>query len=215
MSNFIKRILTSLPLAILIFFALTNQIYLLIILIFISYFLLNEIYNILKKIYLDKKKLFFSYYISTLYIIFFSVLIYFYLFPDNQQNKLKVFYILLVCISTDVGGYIFGKTFKGKKLTRISPNKTFSGMYGSFLLSLIMFTLFYYFSIFNLEYLYLSIFISLISQTGDLFISSLKRKAKLKDTGNLLPGHGGILDRIDGIIFAVPFSILLIIYFDI
>ena len=215
MSNFIKRILTSLPLIILIFVALINQFYLLIILLFISYFLFNEFYNILKKMYLNKKILFFSNLIATLYIIFFSVLIFFYLSADNQQNELKIVYILLVCISTDVGGYIFGKTFKGKKLTRISPNKTFSGMYGSFLLPLIIFILFYYFSIFNLEYLYVSIFISLVSQIGDLFISSLKRKAKLKDTGNLLPGHGGILDRIDGIIFAVPFSILLIIYFNI
>jgi len=215
MSNFIKRILTSLPLIILIFVALINQFYLLIILLFISYFLFNEFYNILKKMYLNKKILFFSNLIATLYIIFFSVLIFFYLSADNQQNELKIVYILLVCISTDVGGYIFGKTFKGKKLTRISPNKTFSGMYGSFLLPLIIFILFYYFSIFNLEYLYVSIFISLVSQIGDLFISSLKRKAKLKDTGNLLPGHGGILDRVDGIIFAVPFSILLIIYFNI
>ncbi len=215
MSNFIKRILTSLPLIILIYVALLNKIYLAIILIFISYFILSEIYNILKKIYLDKKKFFFSYIISTLYIIFFSVLIFIYLFPDDQQNELKIFYILLICISTDVGGYVFGKTFKGKKLTKISPNKTFSGMYGSFLLPLTIFAVFYNFSILNIEYLYLSIFISFISQIGDLFISSLKRKARLKDTGNLLPGHGGILDRIDGIIFAVPFSILLIIYFNI
>ena len=215
MSNFIKRILTSLPLIILIYVALLNKIYLAIILIFISYFILSEIYNILKKIYLDKKKFFFSYIISTLYIIFFSVLIFIYLFPDDQQNELKIFYILLICISTDVGGYVFGKTFKGKKLTKISPNKTFSGMYGSFLLPLTIFAVFYNLSILNIEYLYLSIFISFISQIGDLFISSLKRKARLKDTGNLLPGHGGILDRIDGIIFAVPFSILLIIYFNI
>ena len=132
MSNFIKRILTSLPLIILIFVALINQFYLLIILLFISYFLFNEFYNILKKMYLNKKILFFSNLIATLYIIFFSVLIFFYLSADNQQNELKIVYILLVCISTDVGGYIFGKTFKGKKLTRISPNKTFSGMYSPF-----------------------------------------------------------------------------------
>jgi len=131
---------------------------------------------------------------------------------------------LLVCISTDLGGYIFGKSLKGPKLTKISPNKTYAGMIGGFLLSIILGSIFVksnYFStpfalnIFlndDLRLIIIILLISLISQSGDLFFSYFKRLAKIKNTGNLLPGHGGILDRIDGIIFAMPFSYLLFFY---
>ena len=120
----------------------------------------------------------------------------------------------MICISTDIGGFIFGKLVGGKKLTQISPNKTYSGVFGSFFLS-ITFGYFYYifyktYLIFEVNYLILIAIISLISQIGDLIISFLKRKAKIKDTGSILPGHGGILDRIDGILFALPFGIILI-----
>ena len=119
-------------------------------------------------------------------------------------------FIILICILTDLGGYTFGKIFKGPKLTKISPNKTYSGVVGSFLFSIVVGILF-------LEYIDNNLlekdpikiplgilFISLISQLGDLIISYFKRKAKLKDTGNILPGHGGLLDRLDGMIFVVP-----------
>ena len=131
---------------------------------------------------------------------------------------------LLVCISTDLGGYIFGKSLKGPKLTKISPNKTYAGMLGGLLLSVILGSVLVksnYFStpfalnIFlndNLRLVIIILLISLISQSGDLFFSYFKRLAKIKNTGNLLPGHGGILDRIDGIIFAMPFSYLLFFY---
>jgi len=126
--------------------------------------------------------------------------------------------IIVICVFTDLGGYIFGKLFKGPKLTKISPNKTYSGVIGGFLLSVIAFTFF----IENLEifsfvnefkdyqlkqndFLYI-LLVSLISQLGDLIISYFKRKSKIKNTGNFLPGHGGILDRIDGIIFVVPIT---------
>ncbi len=120
-----------------------------------------------------------------------------------------VIYILLICIFSDIGGYIVGNIIGGKKLTRISPNKTISGSIGSFFFSLFPFLIFYNFN--SIEYSYslnnllLCLFTSLVCQAGDLFISYLKRKAKVKDTGNILPGHGGLLDRVDGIIFAVPF----------
>ena len=135
--------------------------------------------------------------------------------------------IVLICISTDVGGYLFGKLFKGPKLTKISPNKTYSGMIGGYLMSLVfgIFFIFWkitgagishFFEIFgNLNgviELYDIIFIlvvSTISQLGDIIISYFKRLSKKKDTGNLIPGHGGILDRIDGIIFALPFYYIL------
>ena len=106
---------------------------------------------------------------------------------------------------------LFGKTFKGKKLTKISPNKTISGSIGSFILSLLLVPIFYY--LFNNLYIFdlicVSVIVSLSCQVGDLFISYLKRRAKVKDTSNILPGHGGLLDRIDGMIFAYPFSYLI------
>ena len=123
-------------------------------------------------------------------------------------------YVICICFFTDIGGYVFGKTFGGKKLTRISPNKTISGSIGSFIFAILSLIIFI-----NLEYLNIQLnqnniifcfFVSLISQIGDLFISYLKRKAKIKDTGKILPGHGGVLDRLDGIIFAVPFSYLML-----
>ena len=121
-------------------------------------------------------------------------------------------YSVLVAILSDIGGLVFGKTFKGKKLTKISPNKTISGSIGSIVLSMVLIPIFYneliIYDLFTL--IILTIVISLISQIGDLFISFLKRKAKVKDTSDLLPGHGGLLDRVDGIIFAVPLGIFLL-----
>ena len=135
---------------------------------------------------------------------------------EIHQSESPVFflYVISICFFTDIGGYIFGKTIGGKKLSKISPNKTISGTVGSFILSIIPLIIvlnFDYIDLkFNLTNIFFCLSISLISQLGDLFISFIKRKAKIKDTGNLLPGHGGLLDRLDGIIFAVPFSYFLI-----
>ena len=133
-------------------------------------------------------------------------------FEIREYKNFKYFlFIVTVCIFTDIGGYIFGKIFKGPKLTKISPNKTYAGVFGSFLLSLMAGLI--YINYFgkneitnsdNLFILLLILFISLISQIGDLVISYFKRKAKLKDTGKILPGHGGLLDRIDGLVFVMP-----------
>ena len=140
--------------------------------------------------------------------------------------------MIIICIFTDLGGYIFGKIFKGPKLTKISPKKTYAGLIGSFILSIVGALVYikyinlggaayleiqYLLSIkglenFKLYFLIIILFISLISQIGDLIISYFKRLAKVKDTGNLLPGHGGLLDRVDGIIFAIPVSYLLFNY---
>ena len=124
-------------------------------------------------------------------------------------------FIILICIFTDIGGYVFGKVFKGPKLTKISPNKTYSGVFGSFLISLSAGLFFLQYT--NTDFLGNDsskilpaiLFISLISQLGDLIISYFKRKARLKDTGNILPGHGGLLDRIDGMIFVIPIIFLI------
>ena len=132
----------------------------------------------------------------------------------NVKGPLFFIYIISICCFTDIGGYVFGKIIGGRKLTKISPNKTISGTIGSFIFSIIPLILFYNFSHLNLEFnlknILFCLIVSLISQLGDLFISYFKRKANVKDTGKILPGHGGVLDRVDGIIFAVPFSYLLL-----
>ena len=133
---------------------------------------------------------------------------------DFNQDYFHILFIAIICVSTDTGGYIFGKFLNGPKLTKLSPKKTYAGVIGSFLLSIITTILFFELSlkIFNLKFT-VEIFIfvlavSLVSQIGDIIISYFKRLSKIKDTGNIIPGHGGILDRIDGMIFAYPFSYL-------
>ena len=120
--------------------------------------------------------------------------------------------VILICISTDIGGFVFGKTFKGSKLIKISPNKTYSGMIGGFFLSII--SAFFYINYYDLIYwtdnvLFITvILISSVSQIGDLTVSYFKRISKIKNTGKIIPGHGGLLDRIDGMIFAIPFAFI-------
>jgi len=132
----------------------------------------------------------------------------------NPELKIIIVYSVLISIMSDIGGLIVGKTFKGKKLTKISPKKTISGSIGSFFFSLCLIPFFLkYFPSHNLLSLCVfTLLISMTSQIGDLFISFIKRKAKVKDTSDLLPGHGGFLDRLDGIILAIPFGFLVFNY---
>jgi phosphatidate cytidylyltransferase len=128
-------------------------------------------------------------------------------------------YVLSVCICSDIGGYIIGKNIGGKKLTKISPNKTISGSLGSFCFSMLPLLVFnnfdkFEYSLYSIDNFLFCLKVSLVCQLGDLFVSYFKRKAKVKDTGRILPGHGGILDRIDGIIFAVPFVFMSIVGFN-
>ena len=118
-----------------------------------------------------------------------------------------VFFVILICVSTDIGGYVFGKIFKGPKLTKISPNKTYAGMIGGYFLSLISLTIItslINYSPIPIQFFFLTLIISTVSQIGDIIISYFKRLSKIKDTGKIIPGHGGLLDRIDGMIFAFP-----------
>tara|TARA_B100000963_G_scaffold359667_1_gene387692 strand:- start:916 stop:1551 length:636 start_codon:yes stop_codon:yes gene_type:complete len=119
--------------------------------------------------------------------------------------------IMLICISTDIGGYVFGKIFRGPKLTKISPKKTYAGVFGGYLLSIIFIYIFndYLNENFDFKEFILVIMISTISQLGDIVVSYFKRLSKIKDTGKIIPGHGGILDRIDGMIFAFPFYFII------
>ena len=214
MSNISQRILTSFPLLIIAIFAIYNNAVLVLSLFIISSVLIYEFSNILKKIFKRNNSnslIFINLFVF--YVCLFNVQIYFFL-SDNIEDKQTIFlFILSICIFTDIGGYIFGKIFKGKKLTSISPNKTYAGMFGSFICSLIICMLFIKYFNFSNNLIIFTLIISLVSQIGDLFFSYLKRKAKIKDTGNFLPGHGGLLDRLDGIIFAIPLGIKIFTFF--
>ena len=153
----------------------------------------------------------------------FIVISFYTIFNIRNEFDRDYFHLLLVviiCVSTDIGGYVFGNIFKGPKLTRISPNKTYSGVIGSFLLSLIFTNLFFDFLSnvetfeFTKEMFLFILLVSLVSQIGDIIISYFKRKSKIKDTGTIIPGHGGILDRIDGMIFALPFAYVFFLNFN-
>ena len=184
-------------------------------LILISILALIEFNSLFKKIYKNENFLhLISIILSLTYLLFFSLIIWNYIFTFENAQKISLIFLLLICISSDVGGYIFGKTFGGKKFTKISPNKTYSGILGSFILSIFFGSFFYFkfdeFLILNQNFVIFIFVISLISQLGDLSISYIKRRAKIKDTGSILPGHGGVLDRIDGILFAIPIGIILL-----
>ena len=139
---------------------------------------------------------------------------------EFDRDYLHLLLVVIICVSTDIGGYIFGNIFKGPKLTKISPKKTYSGVIGSFLLSLIFTNLFLDFLSnvetfeFTKEMFLFILLVSLVSQIGDIIISYFKRKSKIKDTGTIIPGHGGILDRIDGMIFALPFAYVFFLNFN-
>jgi phosphatidate cytidylyltransferase len=206
--EFLKRILSSIiliPTAL--FFIFKGSF-------FFNFFILFCLIITVYEWYTMSKKT--PFYIFGLIFLLFS----FYSFYNlRHEGDFKIFLLIVItCVATDIGGYIFGKTLKGPKLTKISPNKTYAGMFGGFFLALIFANFFFN----NLNFLNLGdnshiskqifiivLLISLISQIGDLIISFFKRKSKIKNTGKLIPGHGGLLDRIDGMIFAFPFIFII------
>jgi len=209
-----KRILTSIILVTILYLSIQNLIFLIIILTLINFLVINELYPIFKRIF--KKNKFLNFLFLTFgifYINFFSLLIGLNYIAKEDNFKFPLIFLILICVATDVGGYIFGNIIGGKKLTKISPNKTYSGSIGSFIFSLlfgyIFFNIFGDKLTFKINTIILILLVSLVSQIGDLIISFLKRKASIKDSGSILPGHGGILDRIDGIIIALPIGIIL------
>lgn len=205
-----KRIATSLLLIVTLFFMVYSTYVLIISLITISIISFIEFNALIARI-LTKKKIetiFIKLSINLIvlfYLTFFCFLIFNSITQVVPNFKFNMIYLISVCVCSDTGGFIFGKIFNGRKLTKISPNKTVAGSLGSFILPLLIVPFFYNFAGFEIiELLFVSIITSLFCQSGDIFISYLKRKARLKDTGQFLPGHGGMLDRIDGILFAIP-----------
>ena len=206
-----KRITTSFILSAVLFICIfLNKYSFLILVIIASIICFFEFNNLAKKIWKKKESsIYFANVISSFYLIFFTYTAY----EIYKISLISIILILLICIFTDIGGYVVGKSIGGRKLTKISPNKTISGTIGSFIFSLIPIIFVFVFhnvNFFSLEtsFIMVNIFLclscSLMCQMGDLFISYFKRKAKVKNTGTILPGHGGILDRVDGIIFALP-----------
>jgi phosphatidate cytidylyltransferase len=209
-----KRIITSLVLITLLIFMYLYSFILIISLIIIAVISWIEFYGLISKIF--KKDELLKFIFKTSSLIYLSLIVFGLLFVISNNPDLKIFFVysILVSIASDIGGLIFGKIFKGRKLTKISPKKTISGSIGSFFFSFLLIP-FFLETIINQNFFSLIVitaFISLTTQLGDLFISFIKRKAKVKDTSDLLPGHGGVLDRIDGIIFAIPVGFILLNY---
>ena len=223
--NLLKRIITSIILLVLLFFINFSHQYIFILsILLLGVVICIEANNIFLKLIssLTVKKNPSSKTFNPKFFVL-NFLTFFYIFfvfcnlsyeIHKSEGPIFFLYIISICFLTDIGGYVFGKLIGGKKLSKISPNKTISGTIGSFIFSIFPLIIFLNLGYLNLEFdlnnILLCLLVSLISQLGDLFISFFKRKAKIKDTGKLLPGHGGVLDRVDGIIFAIPFAYFLL-----
>ena len=213
-----KRIITSILLLLLLILMSFYTYILIVSLIIIGIIAWIEFYALISKIYKKSNynDIVLRFILKVTSLLYLSFLVFLIILSKLNLPDLYILiiYTILISVMTDIGGLIVGKIFKGKKLTKISPNKTISGSIGSFVFSLFLIPFFFKFlspyvnmSLFDIVLITLSI--SFISQLGDLSISLIKRKANVKNTSDLLPGHGGILDRIDGIIFSVPLGILL------
>jgi len=204
--EFIKRILSSIILMPFTFFIIVEGSFIFLTFITICFFISIFEWNNMSK---EKK-----YNKIGFIFLFFSFLCIYNLRINSDDNYILFLFIVVICISTDIGGYVFGKLLKGPKLTIYSPNKTFAGSFGSFIFSIFAMLLFS--NIYNepnisVKFTLFTVMISFISQLGDIIISYFKRKSNIKDSGKIIPGHGGLLDRIDGMIFAFPFSYIIIL----
>lgn len=206
MKEIIFRVITSACLIIILYTSYKYNNFFFVLLGILFALSLYEYSNLIFKIEKKRAKRTFYITLATFYIVF----VIFFIFLNFSEIKNILYYFIIICISSDIGGLIVGKILKGKKLTKISPNKTVSGFFGSFVFSfLLMISLFDYMTVTSLILYIFTFSVCLLSQIGDIFFSYLKRLAKVKDTGKILPGHGGILDRIDGIIISVPINILI------
>ena len=204
LTNFQKRFYTSIVLLSIIFLIFKFNIILVYFLIILGIFSILEFMDVTKRLSINLFLLYFINFIFIFYVFIFCLN--FFLFSNLPGLKIILLILLLACVASDIGGFIFGKIFRGPKLTKISPNKTYSGAFGSIILSLttVLFLTYYFVQLIDLKIVIVAIMTSIFCQIGDLTFSLLKRKARLQDTGKILPGHGGILDRLDGILLGVP-----------
>ena len=209
--NLKKRIYTSIALLLLTSLFFISKFVLLYTLIVLGVLSIMEFANLINKISKKPKIKFFSNIFFIIYIFLFSF--FFFYFSNIFQLKILLFLVLLACIASDIGGFIIGKIFKGPKLSKISPKKTISGSFGSLVFASVFFSygFFYLTNTINVKIILVGLLTSIFCQLGDLFFSFLKRKGNIKDTGNFFPGHGGVLDRLDGIFFGIPFGFIFLI----
>ena len=203
-NNLKQRAFTSLVLLTFVFLIFSFNFFLIYFLIIMGVLSILEFIQIINIIFKNKFRRILINLFFIIYIFIFCIL--FFLLSNLEGLKLILFILLLSCVASDIGGYILGKIFKGPKITKISPKKTYAGAVGSFLFTLIIMYLFsfYFIDLQIYKIIFISFMTSLFCQLGDLFFSLLKRKAKLKDTGKILPGHGGVIDRLDGIFLGIP-----------
>ena len=208
--EFKKRIITSAILVAIVLNCLfINNFSWLLLLSIVSFICWFEFINLVKRIWKKKPIIIFPIILSFLFLYLFILTAY---KIRIEEGAVAILFVLGICIFSDIGGYIIGKSIGGKKLTKISPNKTVSGSFGSFLFSLFPLGILLILGLeenFSEKMILYCLLLSLACQLGDLIISYFKRLAKVKDTGSILPGHGGMLDRIDGIIFAIPSVIII------
>ena len=210
-SELSKRLMSSMVLIPVVFYCIMSGSYYFNFLIITSFLI-----SIFEWICMNKRKLYSTIGLIFLFISYLTI----FLIRNNFGEQSLYFFLVitLTCVSTDLGGYIFGKIFGGPKLTKLSPKKTYSGMIGAFVFSIVVLILFnkynfisdYYSNKTNINFIFVILIISSVSQIGDIIVSYFKRKAKIKHTGRIIPGHGGLLDRTDGMIFAFPISYLLL-----
>jgi len=216
-SELFKRIITSIIIFSILLFVLINSKFYLLIFLFLFYLL--SFYEIYK----NSNSLKFTLLSNILLLIAFYS--FYYLRGDSNEELIFLCWALFTTFLSDIGGYTFGKIFGGKKLTKISPNKTYSGAVGSLVFSLLSLPILVFIqkNFFNeilinflqLNFFIFTLLISLVAQMGDITVSYWKRRFNIKDTGKIFPGHGGVLDRIDGLIFVLIFLLILKIFINI
>ena len=203
MSNFKKRFIISLLAFPIIYILLHEKIFSNILIVIVCLFCAYE-WNKIS----NKKNYIYLFGLVILSFFFLSLITIY----NLQDYNLKFLWLILIAWLTDIGGYIFGKLFGGPKLIKISPNKTWSGAFGSLILSQFACLIFFLDSnyILNFNIFLFQFLLSITGQIGDILMSYIKRINDKKDTSNFIPGHGGFLDRVDGLIWIFIFGNFLI-----